>query len=83
MTKRNAKLLAAAALAAALLAGCGGGGGGGGGGVQPGTSQPQTISSVVDFITKLMAENGENSEPIDINSLTLVADDTVEPQALP
>ena len=87
MIKVNTKLAAGAALSAVLLAGCGGdggGGGGGGGGVSNAScSQTQTVASdsVVSFINQVLALN-EYSEPIDINCVTLLTDDTVEPQAI-
>lgn len=81
MFKLNIKLLSAAALCAALLAGCGGGGDSNGNGLAGLTPQPaqQTVTAVVDFIKNLFVSNGENSDPIDINSLTLAVDDTAEP----
>ena len=83
MIKVNTKLAAMAALSAALLAGCGGDGGGGVGVGGGGSAQTQTIASnsVVAFIQQLFTAN-ENSDPIDINSLTLASDDTVEPSAI-
>ena len=77
MIKVNTKLAAAAMLAAALLAGCGGGGGGGigGGGA---INQSVSVSAVVDYIQSVIAL-GENTEPIDINSVTLATDETSEP----
>ena len=79
MIKVNTKLAAAAMLSAALLAGCGGGDGGGigvggGGAINPSPS----ASAVVDYIQSVIAL-GENTEPIDINSVTLATDDTSEP----
>ena len=66
--------MAGAALSAVLLAGCGGSGGsevafGVGGGTPP--LMDQTISNVFDYISQLIA----NSDPIDINGLTLASDD--------
>ena len=81
MIKLNTKLAAVAGLSAALLTGCGGGGGGGGGSAGNGSGGgTQTIdsASVVGFLQQLMSSNGENSDPIDINSLTLAADDTAD-----
>ena len=79
MIKLNTKLAAVAGLSAALLTGCGGGGGGGSAGNGSGGGT-QTIdsASVVGFLQQLMSSNGENSDPIDINSLTLAADDTAD-----
>jgi hypothetical protein len=81
------KLLLAGAAAASMLAACGGNssgdnrgnGGGGSVAIDPSTS----TKSVFDFILKLMADNGENSDPIDVNALTLASDDTSDPQPLP
>ena len=81
MIKVNTKLAAAAMLSAALLAGCGGGDGGGGGvaGGGGGAINPSaSASAVVDYIQSVIAV-GENTEPIDINSVTLATDETSEP----
>ncbi len=84
------KMLLAAAVAGTLLAACGGdssgdgGGAIGGGGGGSGTIDPsQSTKSVFDFISKLIAENGENSDPIDVNALTLAADETSNPEPFP
>ncbi len=85
MFKLNTKLMAGSALWAVLLAGCGGGdsnGGGLGAAVPPPSGGMQTITAVADFIKNLIASNGENTDPIDINSLTLAADDNAEPAAV-
>lgn len=84
MRKINSKLMAGAALTAALLAGCGGSdhaGNFGGGG----TSGPvaQTITDVSAYITSLFAGNNDTNEPIDIDLLTLVANDGTEPEPQP
>lgn len=76
MLKLNLKLVAGAALSAALLAGCGGGGGGG----QPPGPVAQTITDVAGFIQNLIASNGGNTAPIDINPLTLAVDNNAEPK---
>ena len=79
MFKFNSRLVAGAALSAALLAGCGGDGGGSYGAVTPppGPVQ-QTVADVVAYINKLVASTGENTEPVDIDPLTLATDDTSE-----
>ncbi|MEO5607850.1 MAG: hypothetical protein ABIR13_09780 [Polaromonas sp.] len=78
MFKLNSKLMTGAVLTSALLAGCGGDSGGY---ASTGPTQPmdQTITAVADYIRNLIASNGENTEPIDINGLTLATDDTSEP----
>ena len=80
MLKFNSKLMTVAALSAILLAGCGGSssssgvvGDGSGGGAN------QTITDVFGYINQLIASNDANSDPIDINGLTLATDDTAEP----
>jgi hypothetical protein len=81
MFKLNSKLMAAAALSAVLLSGCGDGNGNGVAGAPPGPME-ETITAVVNYIQNLIASNGENTDPIDINPLTLAADDTSEPAPL-
>ena len=78
MFKLNLKLMAGALVCAAMLAGCGGDDNTV---AQPGPTpapQPQTISSVVEYINSLI----DSSEPIDINLLTLATDDNAEPATL-
>jgi uncharacterized membrane protein len=77
MFKVNLKLMTGAALSALLIAGCGGGGGSAGV-TAPVMPVQQIVTSIVDFINNLIASNGENSEPIDINSLTVASDDNVD-----
>ena len=83
MLKFNWKLVTTAALSAMLAAGCGGSNSGGiadgsGGGVtQPPANQ--TITDVFGYINQLIASTDANSDPIDINGLTLATDDTSEP----
>ena len=90
MHKLNSKLVLTAALSAALLAGCGGGGGSSGTsngsssfGVFPASDIGQNIASVFDYISRLIAFNGENTDPVDINALTLATDETSSPTPLP
>ena len=83
MFKLHSKLLTGAVLAGVLLSGCGGDSGGTG----PVTPEPtpptppiqQTIDNVADYVRNLIASMGENSEPIDINGLTLATDDKSVP----
>ena len=87
MHKLNSKLVLTAALTAALLAGCGEGGGssssdfGGGGPVV--SDIGQNINTVFDYISRLIADNGENTDPVDINGFTLATDETSSPTPLP
>ena len=80
----NPKLMAGVALSAALLAGCGGSnddhGANGADGPAPGPVA-QTITDVVAYINGLITS--DSAEPVDINPLTLVADDGSEPKPLP
>ena len=83
MFKLTSKLMTGAVLASALLAGCGGDSEGGqastGPAPTPTPPMEQTITAVADYVRNLIASNGENTEPIDINGLTLAADDKAEP----
>ena len=98
MHKLNSKLVLTAALSAALLAGCGGGSSSNADGpssfgvfpatpVTPGTpgvsDLGQSIAAVFDYISRLIASNSENSDPVDINVLTLATDETSSPTPLP
>ena len=90
MHKLNSKLVLTAALSAALLAGCGGGGGSSGTvdgssafGVVAASDIGQNIASVFDYISRLIAFNGENTDPVDVNALTLATDETSSPTPLP
>ena len=77
------KVAFAAAAVTLLLAACGGdssgdnGGAGGGGSTDNGPSA--SAKSVYDYIIKLMADNGENSPPVDIDGVTLAVDDNSPP----
>ena len=89
MHKLNSKLVLTAALSAALLAGCGGGSSGGTAdgssafGVVAASDIGQNIASVFDYISRLIAFNGENSDAVDVNALTLATDETSSPTPLP
>jgi len=78
----NARLIAGAALSAALLAGCGGNNDDHGTVNPPPGPVAQTITDVTGYINRLIASNGENTDPVDVNPLTLAADDTSEPAPL-
>ena len=86
MHKLNLKLVLTAALTAALLAGCGGSdssdnSAGGGGFALSDISQ--NINTVFEYVSRLIADNGENTDPADINGFTLATDDTASPTPLP
>jgi hypothetical protein len=79
MDRFNSKLVPAAILSAALVGGCGGGGGGGGE-AAPGIAQ--SVTAMIAFVSSLIAGTDETSDPIDINALSLAADDKAEPAPL-
>ena len=86
MHKLNSKRVLTAALTAALLAGCGGSdssdnSAGGGGFALSDISQ--NINTVFEYVSRLIADNGENTDPVDINGFTLATDDTASPTLLP
>ena len=83
MTMKNQWVLASV-LATALLAGCGGGNT-----VSsslpanpPAQSISDTVSVLIQYVQQLIAATNDTSEPVDINGLTLVADDRAEPTAI-
>jgi len=79
MDKLNSRPMLAAVLAAAALVAACGGGGGGGPAPPPAAGIGQSVTRTLDFIRNLIANNGENSDPVDISSLTLAVDDSAEP----
>jgi hypothetical protein len=86
MKKLNAKLLLAVLASAALLGACGGrsgdGTGVGGGNGLTGNAPPGDISTSVSalmaYMERMMGMDG-NTDLVDINTLTLVTDNSVEP----
>lgn len=79
MLTTHSRLMAAAALSALLLAGCGGSNNDN----NPGSGGPQgpvaqTVSDVVAYINGLIAGTSDSAEPIDIDGLTLTADNGSE-----
>ena len=82
MRKPNVKMLLAAASAAALVAACGGVNDDPVAVVDPATQTGQSVQKTIDYITSLIANNGENSDAVDVNAITLAVDDTAEPSAL-
>ncbi len=90
MHKLNSKRVLTAALTAvltaALLAGCGGGdssASSAGGGGFAFSDIGQNISTVFEYVSRLIADNGENTDAADINGFTLATDDTASPTPLP
>lgn len=83
MKNPNFKLLPVALLAAALVAACGGRPTDAPPVVVPVSGAPvpgdiaTNVASVVSYTDQLVA-TGENSDPVDINGLTLAADETSE-----
>lgn len=78
MHKLNSRLKLTAVVTAALVAGCAGDS-------NDGAAAPnigQSVTALVDFINRMIANTSESSDPIDINSLTLAVDDTAEPTPL-
>ena len=85
MTMKKQWMLAAV-MATAVLAGCGGGDSAGEfkapPAIPPAQSISDTVSVLVQYVQQLIATTSEAGEPIDINGLTIVADDKVEPSAI-
>lgn len=84
MNRNLAKMTLAASMAAALMAGCGGGGGGG---VDPAFANnpppvpsdiAQSTASVYAYVLALIGR-GENTDPVDINGVTLAKDEMEDP----
>ena len=77
----------ASMLATALLAGCGGGDTVSSSLPVPPAPVPapnigNTVSVLIQYVQQLIAATDNTSEPVDINGLTLVADDMAEPTAI-
>ena len=92
MLKLHSRLAFGAVLSAALLAGCGSGGSDDVSSAPvPNAPVPnapastdisQSISALIAFMNNLIAGTSESGDPIAINSLTLVTDDTAEPSPI-
>ena len=83
MLKLHSKMALGAALSVALLAGCGGGGGGSSTAFLPvSTDISQSVSALITFMNNLIAGTSESGDPIAINDLTLVTDDTAQPSPI-
>lgn len=81
MHKLNFKLMFGAIVAAAVIAGCGGGGSDDSAAAES-ASIGQSVTALVDFIGRMIKNTSENSDPIDVNALTLAVDDSAEPTPL-
>ena len=81
MKKSTSRLLLATALCAAILSGCGGGDGdGNSNAAAPVGATSQAITDLLDYMNRLIATGtNETDDPVEINSVTLAVDDTVEP----
>ena len=83
MNKLNSRLLLAGVLSVGLLAGCGGGGSNANTTpTSPTANLGQSVSAVIDYIGNMIANYTENSDPVDVNAITLAVDDTAEPTGL-
>ena len=82
MLKQHSRLALGAVLSAALLAGCGGGGSGEVSSPPVSTEISQSVSALITFMNNLIAGTSESGDPIAINSLTLVTDDTAQPSPI-
>ena len=77
MHKFNSRLMLTAVAAAALVAACSDGSGVAA--VDPAAEVGQSVEKTINFIKDLIANNGENSDPIDVDPITLAVDDSADP----
>ena len=77
MHKFNSRLILTAGVAAALVTACGGGGGVAAN--DPGSEVGQSVEKTINFVKDMIANNGENSDPINVDPITLAVDDTADP----
>ncbi len=82
MNKLNTRLLLAGVMSVALLAGCGGGNNASTTPTVPSADISQSVSAVIDYIGNMIANYTENSDPVDVNAITLAVDNTAEPTGL-
>lgn len=82
MNKLNTRWLLAGVLSVGLLAGCGGGSNASTTPSAPLADISQSVSAVIDYIGNMIAIYTENSDPVDVSSITLAVDDTAEPTGL-
>ena len=79
MNKPNVKMMLVVASAAAMVAACGGVNDPV---IDPATQTGQSVQKTLDYITGVIANNGETSDAVDVNAITLAVDDTAEPSAI-
>ena len=82
MRKPNVLLALAVISSVAFLSGCGSNNSDTIVAVDPSTQTGQSVEKTLDYIMGLIANNSENSDPVDINDITLAVDDFIEPRAL-
>ena len=80
MHKPNAKLklVLVAAISAAFITGCGNGSSTSTG---ASTDINANVGAMISYVEGLIAKDG-NSDPVDVNAVTLVQDNTAEPSAV-
>jgi hypothetical protein len=79
MKKLAMRCVLATALCAGALAGCGGDGDSGSG--SAGSGIGQNVSDLIAYVKGLIATD-ENSDPVDVNALSLAVDDAGDPASL-
>ena len=82
MNKLNSKLLLTGCVAVAMLAGCGGSDDDNPTPTPPTAGTDTSVLAVIAYISNMIANFSENSDPVDVNSITLAVDDTAEPTGL-
>ena len=88
MNQLNKKLLLTGCVAVAILAGCDGSDDDNPSPTSPPSATApiadteKSVPGVIDYISNMIANFSENSDPVDVNSITLAVDDTAEPTGL-
>ena len=77
MHKFNSRLMLTAVATAALVAACGDGSGVAAN--DAAAEAGQSVEKTINFVKDMIANNGENSDPINIDPITLAVDDTADP----
>lgn len=81
MKKTNVLLALAVISTAVLVSACGSNNSDPVVTVDPSTQTGQSVQKTLDYLMALIATD-ENSDPVDVNAITLAVDDTAEPSAL-